>query len=347
MRKIRILVCILFIFCLLYSLSSCKNTPQTREKTYFEYFDTVSTVYSFAGDSPEKFDENCREIEKILEKYHRLFDIYHEYEGINNLCTVNKQAGGEPLEVDGELVEFLLYAKGLYATTGGEMNVMMGSVLSLWHGFREAAEGQNGATELPRQDELAEAARHTSIDLLEIDREKGTVRITDPEAAIDVGALGKGYATEKAAKFLEDKGISSYVLDIGGNLRIVGEKPDGGGWITGIKDPHDSSRFVERLLLSDISCVTSGDYERFCELDGVRYHHIIDRDTLYPARHFSSVTVICRDSGLADALSTALFCMSYEEGRALVEKMGGVEVIWVTVTGDKLCTDGIAEMRAK
>jgi thiamine biosynthesis lipoprotein len=137
------------------------------------------------------------------------------------------------------------------------------------------------------------------------------------------------------------------VLDVGGNLRIVGAKPDGNGWITGIKDPHNASKYAEKLTLSDISCVTSGDYERYFEVDGIRYHHIIDKDTLYPAEHFSSVTVICRDSGLADALSTALFCMSYEEGRALVDALDSVEVIWVTKAGGKYTTDGIDRMRSR
>ena len=340
MRKIRVL-CFLCVLCLFLSFWGCDISEQTLEKTYFEYFDTVSVIYSYADESEENFESNCRKIESVFEKYHRLFDIYNEYEGINNLCTLNKNAGGDAISLDRELMDFLLYAKELFDATKGEMNVMMGAVLSLWHDCRE-----NGAP-IPEKNALEAAARHTSIELLEIDVENGRARITDPEASIDVGALGKGYAAEMAAWALKRSGVYSYVLDVGGNLRIVGAKPDGNGWITGIKDPHNASQYAEKLTLSDISCVTSGDYERYFEVDGIRYHHIIDKDTLYPAEYFSSVTVICRDSGLADALSTALFCMSYEEGRALVDALDSVEVIWVTKAGGKYTTDGIDRMRSR
>ena len=347
MRKIRTIIAIFCILCLIFSFGGCKTQASPHEKTVFNYFDTISTIYSYAGDSEEDFAANCRRIETLLEKYHRLFDIYNEYEGINNLYTVNQNAGGEPIAVDRELIDFLLYAKWLCEVTNGEMNVMMGSVLSLWHDCRaQVAENASDAV-LPTKSMLLFAAEHTSIDLLEIDEEKGTVRISDPLASIDVGAVGKGYATELVAQGLKAKGVDAYVLDVGGNLRIIGRKPDGGTWVTGIKNPFDSHHFAEKLKIADTSCVTSGDYERYFELDGRRYHHIIDKDTLYPAEHFSSVTVVCENSGLADALSTALFCMSFDEGRALVERLEDVEVIWITKEGEKLCTEGIAEMRSE
>lgn len=340
MKKATIIISVFCIICLLFSFSGCESKQKPQSKTVFNYFDTVSTIYSYAGDTEAEFSENCSELEAILEKYHKLFDIYNEYDGINNLCTVNKRAGGAPVEVESELIDLLVYARELYYVTNGEMNIMMGSVLSLWHEAREKGS-------LPDESALFRMSEFTSIDLLEIDRKNNTVRIAHPFASIDVGAVGKGYATEKAAEYLESKGVSSYVLDVGGNIRMIGEKPDGGRWVTGIKDPHDTSKFAEKLLLSSTSCVTSGDYERFIEQDGVRYHHIIDKDTLYPSRIFSSVTVICEDSGLADALSTALFCMELEEGERLVFSLGNVDVIWVTTTGEKHVTAGIYEARVK
>ncbi len=310
-------------------------------KVYYTFFDTVSYIYNYAGDSQEVFDEKTAAAASILEEYHRLFDIYYEHSGINNLCTVNKNAGGEPIEVDQKLIDFLLYAKELYGLTDGEMNVMMGAVLRPWHDCRTAASSDPANAKIPDAAILEEAAKHTSIDLLEIDDENNTVRISDPAASIDVGALGKGYATEKAAQYLESIGSTSYVLNIGGNIRIIGSKPDGSGWLTGIKDPADSDNaYAEYITLKDTSCVTSGIYERFYSVGGVQYHHIIDKDTLMPSVFFPSVTIITKDSGLADALSTALFSMSYEDGRALVDSLGGVEVLWITHDGEKLMTDG-------
>ena len=131
------------------------------------------------------------------------------------------------------------------------------------------------------------------------------------------------------------------MLNIGGNLRIIGSKPDGTGWNTGIKNPMDQSKYSLYLNIKNISCVTSGDYERYFTYNGNKYHHVIDKDTLMPSNYFSSVTILVNDSGLADALSTALFSMSYEEGKLLVEKLGNVEVVWIYKDGTVVYTDGI------
>lgn len=326
------------------SLAACAREAPKAEpqgKAFFAYFDTVSYVYSYAQDSEEQFNERAELVSGVLEKYHRLFDIYHEYTGINNLCTVNRLAGGEPVEVDKELVDFLFYAKELYTATNGEMNIMLGAVLSQWHDCREAAE--NGQARLPDEQELLEAAKHTDISLLEIDEEKLTVRISDELASIDVGALGKGYATERAAQALCAQGITSYVLNIGGNLRIIGTKPDGSGWVTGIRDPQNEGGSIDaRLLLANTSCVTSGVYERYFTVDGKRYHHIIDKDTCYPAAYFSSVTVISEDSALADALSTALFCMPLDEGMEILEGLHA-EALWILPDGETEYSNGFSE----
>ncbi len=316
------------------------ENPQSKGKMYFSYFDTVSYVYSYAGDSQEEFDKNCVEVAEILGEYHNLFDIYYEHSGVVNLHTLNKNAGGDWMEVDEKLVDFLLYAKELYEKTDGEMNIMMGSVLKLWHDCREAASDSPSTARIPTADELAEADKHTSFELLEIDAKENKVRITDPEASIDVGALGKGYATEMAAKHLKKKGIDHYVLNIGGNIRIIGQKPDGSGWLTGIKDPQSPDTYAEYITISDISCVTSGNYERYFTVDGKRYHHIIDKDTLMPSEFFASVTIITPDSGLADALSTALFCMSYEDGAELIKKFDNVDVLWIMPDGTQYKTKG-------
>ena len=328
-------------------LAGCASKPAEIErhgKAYYNYFDTVSYVYSYAGDSAEQFEDRSAEVSRILEEYHKLFDIYHEYSGINNLCTVNRLAGGECVQVDEKLIDFLLYAQQLYYETDGEMNVMMGAVLSIWHDCRSQAGEDPQAARVPSLEELELAAEHTDISLLEIDRENGTVTLSDPKASIDVGALGKGYATEMAARYLESDGADGYVLNVGGNIRIIGTKPDGSGWITGVRDPDDSAAdFAAQLYLADTSCVTSGVYERYYTVNGARYHHIIDKDTLFPAEYFLSLTVLTPDSGLADALSTALFCMPYEDGLALIERIGNVDALWIFPDGEIKYTPGLED----
>ena len=308
---------------------------------YYTFFDTVSYVYSYSDDSQAVFESNCSAVSGILEKYHKLFDIYYEYAGVTNLRTINKNAGGEPLKVEKELIDFLLYAKELYDLTNGEMNVMMGALLRPWHNCRTSAASDPANAAIPSDEAISEALDHIDFSSLEIDEENLTVRIADPKASIDVGALGKGYATEMVAKYLENKGVSGYVLNIGGNIRIVGTKTDGTGWLTGIKDPAaPNANYASYITIANTSCVTSGDYERFFNVDGQKYHHIIDKDTGLPAAYFASVTIITKNSGLADALSTALFCMSYEDGLALVDSLDGVDVLWIDHKGNLMMTDG-------
>lgn len=317
---------------------SSSTTVKPQGRAYFDLFDTVSYIYSYKGDSEEEFLENADAAYSILLKYHRYFDIYHEYEGVNNLCTINSNPLCD-ISVDDELLGFLLYARKMNELTDGKMDVMMGSVLKLWHDARVS-----DTPSLPSGDSLKEASLYTGFGYLEINEEKKTVKLLSDKASLDVGALGKGYAAEKAAEVLKERGAGSYVLNIGGNIRIIGTKTDGSGWRTGIKDPKNpDSSFVMMVRLSDVSCVTSGNYERYFVYNGKRYSHIIDPVTLYPAEYYASVTVITPDSGLADALSTALFVLPYEESRSMAERVG-VECIWVFDDGEVRYTPGIEDL---
>ena len=338
------LCCVLVVL-----LTACGRQPTAKPtgNVFFTYFDTISYVYNYAGDSAEEFDARSAEVSAILSEYHQLFDIYHEYSGFSNLCTINRLAGGAPIPVDQKLIDFLLYAKDLYEKTDGKMNIMMGSVLRIWHEHRTAAGEDPSVASVPSREELLDAAAHTDFSSLEIDVQAGTVRLTDPKASLDVGALGKGYATEMAARHLESLGVSGYVLNVGGNIRTIGTKQDGSDWLTGIKDPScPDEAYAAKLNLKDTSCVTSGNYERFFTVNGVRYHHIIDPDTLFPAEYCASVTVITRDSGAADALSTALFCMSYEDGVQLLQKFDDAQALWIYDDGTIRYTDGLTALLA-
>ena len=213
----------------------------------------------------------------------------------------------------------------------------------LWHDAREDGIDEPENAYVPSADELNKAAKHTDINDVIINVQEQTVFLADPMMSLDVGALGKGYATEKAAELLMDLGVTSYVLNIGGNIRTIGAKVSGNGWITGITNPDKNSAvpYVCKVIIKDVSLVTSGDYERYYVVGNTSYHHIIDPKTNMPANYFSSVSIFTKDSGLADALSTALFCMSYEDGLALIKKIGGVDAIWVSRDGTLKMTDGI------
>lgn len=351
-RSLSALIIISMLLTALVSLSSCdggeSKSPSRGKTISYVYFNTVSTMMVYGDVSDETFDSYLSESEKILSYYHKLFDIYYDYSGVNNIRLINQRAGREPVKVDPELIDFLSYCKELYTLTKGKTNVMMGSVLKIWHNHREDADYDPSEASVPDMEQLREAQAHTSIDSLIIDKEAGTVYISDPKASLDVGAIGKGYATEKLYEKLVSMGADHVVLNIGGNIRTIGVKPDGESWLTGLTNPDKSSDgFAARVNLRETACVTSGDYERYYVVDGVKYHHIIDPDTLMPARYFSSVTIITEDSGLADALSTALFCMSYEDGLALVNSIGGVEVIWIDLEYNLVKTNGITLINDK
>lgn len=323
------------LFCLI--LTGCSKEVQPQSKTYYTFFDTVSSVYSYASDSESEFEKNCQSVYEILEKCHKLFDIYHEYDGLNNLCTINANAGKEYIETDPLLIEFLRYAEYVYELTEHKTNVTMGSVLSLWHDAR-----MSDISYVPDEASLKEAVKHIGFDKLEIDEKNNSVRLTDEKSSIDAGALGKGFAVQKALEYLKGKGVTSYVLNVGGSVCAIGNKENKKPWIVGIRNPgNDGNSVALRVEVSDASCVTSGSYERFFVFDNKSYSHIIDPDTLFPPEYFLSVSVISSDSALADALSTALCCMTYEEGLALIEKLENTGCIWIFPDGSFKCTENV------
>ncbi len=233
----------------------------------------------------------------------------------------------------------LKYAKEMHIKTNGMLNVAMGSVLSLWHDYRTIGKDDVQNAQLPPMDKLLKAANHTDINKVVIDEVNSTVTLTDPLMKLDVGAIAKGYATEQIALYLEEKGIDGYLLNIGGNVRAIGSKPDGTDWLVGIENA-DKDDYLAYLEISDKSIVTSGSYQRYYVVDGKRYHHIIHPNTLMPATEFTSVSILCKDSSLGDALSTAVFCMALDEGLNLIESIPEVEAMWLDNNGKITVSSG-------
>jgi thiamine biosynthesis lipoprotein len=198
-------------------------------------------------------------------------------------------------------------------------------------------------------DKLQEASAHTNIENLVIDEENSTVTLTDPKMKLDVGAIAKGYAVEMVARTLEEKGITGYVLNVGGNVRTVGTKPDGTPWTAGVENPaeEENADYLAYLALDGRSLVTSGSYQRYYVVDGKRYHHIIDPATLMPSEGFVSVSIVCQNSAEGDALSTALFCMTLEEGLVLIESIPDAEAMWLLPDGTKHESSGFDAYRVK
>lgn len=340
-------LCFFLSLCLCTSLAGCAVSPsesgsasaaqpqQTRySASWFDVFDTVTMVVGYA-ESEEEWQRQTDALHEDLQAYHKLYDIYHSYTDITNLHTLNQTAAETPVAVDARIFDMLAEAKAMYQTTNGQMNIAMGQMLKVWHNYREIAETDPESAAVPPLELLQEKAAHSNIDDLILNEVDQTVFFADPEMTLDVGSIGKGYAVEMVAQAAEARGLESALISVGGNLRSIGTKPDGSYWSGGIQNPWGESSIVGTsdsvcaVNVLDAALVTSGNYQRFYEIDGVRYHHLIDPDTLMPANIFTSVSVLAPDSGLADCLSTGLFCMSLAEGQALVESMDGVEAMWM------------------
>ena len=327
---IGLILCLLFTGC-----ASQGKGKQQYQATYLDVFDTVTGI-SAVTDREETFRQQAEEIHSLLLRYHQLFDIYNDYPGLNNLKTVNDHAGIAPVKVDGEIIRLLNDCKMYYDLTGRVVNVAMGSVLQLWHEARTAGIEDPEHAALPDAAALQNAAAHTDWATVEIDEAAGTVYLSDPEMRLDVGAVAKGWSAQRAA----EAAPKGFLISVGGNVCATGPKNDSGApWVVGITDPEGGSGYLHTLYDTDSAIVTSGDYQRYYLVDGKRYHHIIDPENLYPARRFCSVTVICQDSGLADALSTALFVLTREAGEALAQRCGA-EAMWVDLEGNRFYTSG-------
>lgn len=340
----RICVLALSLTLLLAGCGPKASQPQKYEATFLSLFDTVTTVVGYAP-SEAVFQEDVQRFHDLLEQYHQLYDIYNAYDGVVNLKNLNDSAGQGPVTVDQKLMDLLLFAKEAYTLTGGTVNVAMGSVLSLWHDAREAGIEDPSAAKLPDMAALEEAAKHTNMEDLVLDETTLTAELRDPDMRLDVGAVAKGYAVEQVCRTLEQGGMDHMLVSVGGNVRAIGSKPGNTPWTVGIENPEKpDGPYLTKILATDVSVVTSGSYQRYYTVGGKIYHHIIDPKTLMPADYVTGVSVVCADSGLADALSTALFNLPLAEGQALLEQVGNAEAIWVLRDGTQVETPGFTQM---
>ncbi len=317
-----------------------RDPPQRYTATWFDVFDTVTTVQGYAASEAE-WEKQAEALHADLVRLHRLLDIYHHYDGITNLYDVNAGAASAPVEADELLYDFLGFALQQARDTGGACNVAAGAVLGLWHDAREGGV-------LPDAAALEAAAAH--CDPNDVVLQAGTVRFADPALKLDVGAVAKGYAVDCAARWAEGRGLQSALLNVGGSVRAIGQKPDGSAWTAGVENPwpdenggyHLADIVAAAALAEKTTLVISGDYQRYTEINGVRYHHLIDLSTLQPARYYSSVAVLGVSSAVADAYSTALFCLPPDESRALAEANPALEALWMLPDGTTMQTDGWA-----
>ena len=332
-------VCLLLVAALL--LTGCaapavSNTQNRYEASFLGLFDTVTTMVGYA-ESEADFRQTAQTIHDELEHYHQLFDIYNEYPGVTNLKIVNDRAGQEPVTVDQKIMDLLVFCKEMEQVTGGMVNVAMGSVLRLWHEARNDGINNPAEAQLPDSAALQAASAHTDMENVILDETACTVQFADPQLKLDVGAVAKGYAVEMVCRTAP----AGMLISVGGNVCSTGPKPDGSSWVVGLQKP-DGDGYLHTVYADRTAVVTSGDYQRYYTVDGVRYHHIIDPQTQMPADKWQAVSILCSNSAVGDVLSTALFLLDQQAGQALLDQFDA-EAMWLDADGNEFFSPGFAD----
>lgn len=320
-----ILGSIAFLALVIVLVSSTSYRPKGGTQTFNE------TYTDLGFDTPIVFQATCtqeqfNQYEKILKDtfttYNEIFDQYNAYDGVNNVYTLNQSAYNQAIRVPQPMIDCLNIA-----IKAGELDerfdISEGKVLTLWHDAREAE-----TPYVPNKEDIETAKQHEGISTIQI--EGDTIRFTDPNLKLDLGGIAKGYTAGICAQKLHEAGLDNGYINAGGNVVLLGEKPDGSDWVVGIQSPDQSPSVVQFVTKRPVVMVTSGDYQRYMEVDGKRYSHIIDPTTGYPAQYMRSVTVIDDDdqSAWADAMSTTLFCMPVKDGLKFCDE-NHLQAVWI------------------
>ena len=297
-------------------LSGCSGLPRERSQTYTDtLFDTVISVQIF-----DSVDEDVlKGCEKLCKKYDSMFSNKIEDSEISRINS----AGGNPVEVSKETIK--LIKKGIYYSemSDGAFDITIAPVSSLWDFKAETPS-------VPSPEAIAEAVSHVNYENIII--RDNTVKLADPQAGIDLGAIAKGYIADRIKDYLEEEGVRHAMINLGGNVLAMGSKLDGSDYNIGIQKPFDETgEPITSVKISDKSVVTSGIYQRYFKADGKIYHHILDPNTGYPCENnLYSVTILTDSSLTADALSTTCFLLGYDRGMKLINQLDNVDAVFIT-----------------
>ena len=319
-------IIVVFLFILLTFFISRNNITEYNKN--FFYMDTIITVKINIKNNINK-DKIFDGIDKIYSKYQKLTNYYDNNSDIYYIN--NNDSKDEELTIDEDLYKILELSNTWKEKSNNKFNINIGKVLEVWNKYRDNNLG------IPSIEELNNA--YNSINELVL---LGNNKIKNTHPSIDLGAISKGYASEEVEKYLKDNNITDFIINAGGNV-IVGTPSKKDKFSIGIKNPEEKNDIYKTIYGKDISVVTSGSYERFYEYNNVRYSHIIDPDTLYPANNFLSVTVISKSSSIADILSTTLFILPLEDGLKLVENMPDTEVIYYIAKDNIITSKGFKD----
>ncbi len=343
------------------STNSKKPSLTPFKANVYGAFDTFHVFTAYVEDQAT-FDKYFHIYESEMNRLHNLYTTFEKIPDMNNLYTVNEQAGVAPVVVDKDIMMLLKDAIAWHNQISPVVNIAFGPVLEIWHDARTYL------LEVPKMDELKAAASCTNIDNIILDEANSTVFLKESCMRLDVGAVAKGYAVEIVAKELVESGLTSAMISAGGNVRMIGQRPEPDPskakvlpscvdlFCVGLERPIFNNETLDKnnpytkyessvaaVSAKDMSLVTSGDYQRYFEVNGQVFSHIIDPNTLMPSNHFRAVTIVTPDSGLADFMSSVVYILPFDEGKKLVESMDNLEAVWLMKDGTIQYSSGLIE----
>lgn len=314
MKKAHFSLMILLTLSSMLLLSGCTKNKGNISKTDF-YFDTVITVTLYDSSAEEQLD-GCF---VLADKYEKLLSTTVKGSDIWNI----NHANGKPVEVSDETITLLKKAISYSKLSNGAFDITIGKLSSLW-------DFKNHADTIPSQEDINNALSTVGYENIRIDG--NTVTLKNPDTCIDLGGIGKGYIADRMKQYLNDNGIQEGIISLGGNVLTIGPKSSGETYKIGIQKPFDTTgSSIASIEITDASTVSSGVYERYFEVDGKCYHHILNPANGYPYDNgLLGVTIITESSADADALSTTCFALGLEDGMSFIEKTDDVEALFIT-----------------
>lgn len=303
--RIIILVVLMAIIVAIAFLMGKRNKPISRDGYYFDTYVNL-TVYN---QKDAKYLDECLE---MCERYEKLFS--RTLEG-SDIWNVNN-SGGEAVSVDQETYYLIERALEFCEETDGAVDLTVAPLVDAW-GFNHNDEVRTNKPSDEEIKEVLDKVNYKNVILLD----NNMIKLEGEGTKIDLGFIAKGYIADKLKEYLVSKNVKNAIISLGGNIVVIGSKPDGNDYNIGIKDPINFGDIIQSLKVSDKSVVTSGTYERYAEYDGVKYHHILDTKTGYPVDNgVQSVTIVSDSSLEGDALSTICLILGEEDAKKILEK---------------------------
>ena len=292
----------------------------------------MGTLVSITAVGRTQVDANAA-ITAGFEEVKRLEQLLSTWIPDSELSRVNAAAGRSPVVVSPETMTVVRKSLQIAEITEGAFNIAVGPAVDAWNISAEPR--------LPSVEELAALKPLIDLQYVHTDVLERTIYLQEPGMRIDVGGIGKGYAADQAVMTMKKAGALAGVVALSGDIKTFGRLADGATFPVGIRHPRKSGEILAEIGLQDEAISTAGDYERFFEKDGIRYHHILDPHTLQPARGCQSVSVIAKDGIWADGLDTGIFVLGPERGMELVEQLDNIEAIIIDDGGQVLISSGL------